>query len=292
MINPGLKDKVVVVTGTNNPYGIGAAIAEAFAKQRAKMFLHYFRDRSSQPPTATEVTSPGEAFYRSQQTKHPTEVMRIITDVNGQAEIWEADLSDATLVPTLFDRAEKAFGRVDVLVNNAATWEGDTFLPPGTDLPNKLPELWTERPQRVSGRSLDRLFAVNARAPALLMAEFAQRHIERRATWGRIINISTAGAYCFPSEISYGASKYALESYTRSAAVELARIGITVNVVSLGPIQTGWISPELEQQILPTIPAGRIGAPEDVAAVVVFLASNQSRWVTGQKIYVGGGHGM
>ncbi len=292
MINPELEDKVVVVTGANNPHGIGAAIAKAFAKQRAKVFLHYFRN-SSMPMTSKEVTTPGEAFYRAQQAKHPIEVVDAINDLNGHVEAWEADLADATLIPTLFDRAERAFGPVDVLVNNAATWEGDTFLPMGTELPNRLYELFTERrPQSVSAASFDRLFAINTRAPVLLMAEFARRHIARQATRGRMINVSTAGAYCFPSEISYGATKFALESYTRSAAVELGSVGITVNTVSLGPVQTGWITSELEQQILPTIPLGRIGRPEDVTDVVVFLASEQARWVTGQKIYVGGGHGM
>ena len=63
-----------------------------------------------------------------------------------------------------------------------------------------------------------------------------------------------------------------------------------MNVVSLGPVQTGWITPELERQILPSIPLGRIGTPEDVADVVVFLASSQARWVTGQAIFVGSGH--
>jgi len=106
------------------------------------------------------------------------------------------------------------------------------------------------------------------------------------------VNVSTAGAERFPSEITYGASKFALESYTRSAATELGKFGITVNVVSLGPVQTGWITPGLEREILPTIPLGRIGAPSDVADVIVFLASDQARWVTGQRMYVGGGHGM
>jgi len=292
VINPGLEDKVVVVTGANNPYGIGAAVAKAFAKQGARVFLHYFRDKGSLAMQSTGVRSPGEAFYRFQQAKHPTDVIDAIHEVNGHAQTWEADLADHRLIPVLFERAEKAFGPVDVLVNNAAFWEGDTFLPAGTDLANKLPELWTERPKEVSVGAFDKLLAVNTRAPVLLMAEFARRYIAREAKWGRIINVSTAGAACFPSEISYGASKYALESYTRSAAAELGALGITVNVVSLGPIQTGWITPELQRKILPSIPAGRIGTPEDVADVVVFLASEQARWVIGQKIYVGGGHGM
>jgi 3-oxoacyl-[acyl-carrier protein] reductase len=74
--------------------------------------------------------------------------------------------------------------------------------------------------------------------------------------------------------------------------MELGKFGINVNVVSPGPVQTGWITAELERAILPTIPLGRTGDPEDVADVVVFLASHQARWVTGQRIYVGGGHGM
>ncbi|MGO9256391.1 MAG: SDR family oxidoreductase [Bryobacteraceae bacterium] len=175
---------------------------------------------------------------------------------------------------------------------NAAYWEADTFVPSGAELHNQLVELWTDRPNRITADGFDRLYAVNTRAPALIMAEFARRHVERGARWGRIINVSTAGAERFPSEISYGASKYALESYTRSAAMELGKFGINVNVVSLGPVQTGWITAEVERAILPTIPLGRIGNPEDVADVVVFLASEQARWVTGQKIYVGGGHGM
>ena len=74
--------------------------------------------------------------------------------------------------------------------------------------------------------------------------------------------------------------------------MELGQFGITVNAVSLGPVQTGWISPELERVVRPTIPLGRIGTPDDVADVIVFLASEQARWVTGQTLFVGGGHGM
>jgi 3-oxoacyl-[acyl-carrier protein] reductase len=292
MIYTALDDKVVVVTGANNPLGIGAAVAKAFAAQRAKVFLHYFRSENPSHRGSGNASSPGQAFYYSQQVKSPEEVLKAIRDLGAQAHAWEADLSDAAAIPELFDQAERALGPVAVLVNNAAFWDGDTFLPAGAGLSNTLNELWTDRPRTISPRSFDRIFDVNTRAPALLMAEFARRQIERRAGWGRIVNVSTAGAYCFPSEISYGASKLALESYTRSAAAELGQWGITVNAVSLGPVQTGWITPELEKEILHTIPMGRIGRPEDVADVIVFLASEQARWMTGQKFYVGGGHGM
>lgn len=125
-----------------------------------------------------------------------------------------------------------------------------------------------------------------------MMAEYARRHVERGARWGRIINVSINGAPGFSTEISYGASKHALESYSRAAAKELGKYGITVNVVSLGPIQTGWITPELERSIVAKTPQGRVGQPGDVSDVMVFLASEQARWLTGQLIYVGGGWQM
>jgi 3-oxoacyl-[acyl-carrier protein] reductase len=124
------------------------------------------------------------------------------------------------------------------------------------------------------------------------MAEFTRRSVARGASSGRIVNVSTDGASGFPTEVSYGASKHALESFSRAAAYELGRHDITVNVVSLGPIQTGWISPELERELTARIPLGRLGTPDAVADVIVFLASEQARWVTGQLVYVGGGHQM
>ena len=284
----------MLVTGTNNPHGIGAGVARAFASQGAKVFLHYFRQNPRRNADTQEnvASSPGESFYYSQQIKSIDEVLERIHKSGAQAAALEADLADPSVVKTLFDRAEETLGPVEVLVNNAAYWEGDAFLPSGTELPNKLVELWTDRPQTLTAAAFDRIFAVNTRAPVLMMAEFSRRHIKRGSTSGRIINVSTAGAECFPSEVTYGASKFALESYTRSAATELGKFGVTVNAVSLGPVQTGWITAELEHAILPTIPIGRIGTPDDVADVIVFLASDQARWLTGQRIYVGGGHGM
>src|SRR5205823_1779616 len=151
------------------------------------------------------------------------EVRESIHRFGTQAYAFEADLSDAAAIPAIFDRAEATLGPVQVLVNNAAYWEGDTYLPSSVALGNAPAELWTERPDRITAASYERIFTVNTRAPALMIAEFAHRHIERGAQWGRIINISTDGAQCFPSEVTYGASKFALESYTRSAASELGK---------------------------------------------------------------------
>ncbi len=291
MIDTGLKGKVALVTGAN--HGIGAATAKALAAEGAAVFINYLRlpmeTLNGKKIEADKISNYGMAFYRARQALSADEVVQAIHDHGGQAETWEADLADPATIPSLFDRAEEAFGPVDVLVNNAAHWEPDTFLPPGIEDQDRLAGRWS-RPTLITPESHDRHFAVNSRASALMMAEYVRRYVERGARWGRIINVSTDGAYCFPGEIFYGASKFALESLSRSAAKELGKFGITVNIVSPGPIQTGYISPELEEQELPSIPLGRLGQPEDVADVIVFLASEQARWLTGQLLYVGGGH--
>jgi 3-oxoacyl-[acyl-carrier protein] reductase len=293
MIDPGLKNKITVVTGANNPHGIGAAIARAFAAQGANIFLHYYRDlRKGPQPRDAEGLPPGDIFYRVQGAKDAGEVLASLAEFGVRTASWEADLSSPEAIPTLFDRAESTLGPVEVLVNNAASWAADTFVPEAQELPNPAVEAWTDRPSQITAQSFETNFAINARATALLMKEFANRHISAGRAWGRIINISTDGAGCFPSEISYGASKLATESYSRSAATELGQFGITVNIISPGPIQTGWIIPSIEETAIASTPLGRIGHPEDIADVALFLASEQARWVTGQLIYVGGGYRM
>jgi 3-oxoacyl-[acyl-carrier protein] reductase len=209
----------------------------------------------------------------------------------GQAAAWEANLADPAVISLLFDEAEKAFGQVDVLINNAAHCEPDTFIPPSELAPDsRAVDQFPLSP--FSAKKHDEHFAVNSRAVALLMAEYARRQILRGTHWGRIVNVSTDGASGFSSEVSYGASKHAQESYSRAAAKELGRFGITVNVVSLGPIQTGWITPDFEKEIAARTPLNRVGQPSDVADVIVFLASEQAHWLTGQLLYVGGGWQM
>jgi 3-oxoacyl-[acyl-carrier protein] reductase len=295
VVDTGLSGRVAIVTGVNNPHGIGAAIARALAAEGAKVMLSYYL-LNKDDKTATELEAmasefPGRAFYESQQATEPDEVLYTIRGAGGLVDAWEADLTDPSAAPTLFDEAEKRLGPVQILVNNAAHWEADTFIPAARDLHSKSPELWADRPSPVTEGSFERNFRINTRAVALMMAEFAKRHINRGENWGAIVNVSTAGAYCSPSEVSFGASKLALESYTRSAAEELGSFGITINTVSLGPIQTGWITPEVERDMLPAIPMGRVGTPDDVAGTTVFLVSEQARWITGQRLYVGGGHG-
>lgn len=295
MIDPGLKNRVVLITGGNNPQGIGAATAKAFAAQAASVFIHYFRIEGPPPGVRVpgESEPPGIAFYYAMQTRSAEPIVGEIREQGGRAEAWEADLADPAVVPELFDRAEKEFGPVDVLVNNAADYRADTFLPE-TTLERGDRQLWAEGPAKstITAESHDRHFAVNSRAVALLTAEFARRYLERGGRWGRIINVSGDASVGAPGEISYWASKHALESYTRAAAAELGPHGITVNVVSPGPVQTGYIAPELEREVIRDIPLRRVGRPEDLADAIVFLASEQARWITGQLLFVHGGHRM
>jgi len=295
MIDPGLKEKVVLVTGGNNPFGIGAAIAGAFASHGAKVFIHYFCQEIDFPTDSQDNTNAQESglpFFFEQQRKNADEVVASIQKHGGKAESWEGDLRDPTNVSLLFEQAEKAFGHVDILVNNAAEYDADSFLP--SEALGDSTALWEGGPtiSTIDVDSHDRHFAVNSRAVAILMAKFARRIIERKTHWGRIINISADCAWGCPKEISYRASKYALESYSRSAAAELGPYGITVNIVSPGPVQSGYISAEGQEALITDIPLRRIGRPEDISNAVVFFASEQAGWITGQLLFVHGGHRM
>ncbi|NIO00719.1 MAG: SDR family oxidoreductase [Candidatus Latescibacteria bacterium] len=296
MIETGLKGKVALITGGNNPYGIGAATAKAFAVQGAMVFIHYFRTaiRSSKDESGSEdIDTPGVPFFLAMQTKSADDVVEGIRKQGGEADSWECNLADPESIPELFERAERRFGPVEVLVNNAADYQADTFLP-GLTAEGGGQALWEEGPLKftITAESHDRHFAVNTRAVALMMAEFTRRHIEGERNWGRIINISADCAWGCPGEISYRASKYALESFSRSAAAELGPFGIAVNIVSPGPIQTGYITSQVEEKLVHSIPLRRVGRPEDVANLIVFLASEQASWVTGQLIWIHGGHRM
>ena len=284
MLDTKLNDKVVLITGAN--HGIGAATAKAFASQGAKVFITYFRETPPYSPEALEKALVkdigGPELYWAQQQGCPEAYVVDIQTQGGSAYAYEADLSDINNIPLLFDLCEEQLGPVDVLVNNHTYCVQETFDPArvtNEGFPINLP----------SAKVIDAHFAINARAYVLMMSEYVQRYTARQAAWGRIINLSTDAAHAHEINISYAASKHAIESYTRSAAIELGRYGITVNVVAPGPTQTGYITPEAEPELCAGTPLGRLGEPDDIADVIVFLASEQGRWLTGQLLYVGGG---
>lgn len=264
MIDPQLTGKVALVTGTNNPRGIGAATALALAGQGVRVFGLCIGEPAGE------------------------EVAEAVRSAGGEMTVAELDITRSGSAAAAFDLAEKRYGPVEILINNACASGEDTFLPAVEGQVD-----WAGRALvTISTESQMRHFGVNTLAPALLMAELARRHRGRGSTWGRIINISTDGASGGPNEVSYWASKAALESYSRAAAHELAPLGITVNIVSPGPVQTGWIPADLEPKIASDIPLRRVGRGVDIAGAVLFLISEQASWITGQILRVNGGHRM
>ena len=287
MIHPGLEGKTALITGAN--HGIGAAMAKAFATQGAKVFVTYFRPACRfteiELKEATAAGIGGVLLHAAGQQQPVEPLLREIQAAGGVVAAREADLSDPASIQVVFDACVAELGPVDVLVNNHTCDLLDTFDP------NRVTKEGFGV-HALDAASVDAHCAVNARAYVLMMAEYLRRYLDRKARWGRIINVSTDAAHAHPLAVSYAASKHAIESYSRSAALEMGPYGITVNVVAPGPIQTGYLTPEQEKQIAASTPLGRVGRPEDVADVVVFLASEQAHWLTGQLLYVGGGWRM
>jgi 3-oxoacyl-[acyl-carrier protein] reductase len=259
---------VAIVTGAN--HGIGAATARRLAADGVPVVVTYLRF-----PDEPTVGLPGE--YTRARAGGADDVVGTIERAGGAAVAIEADLAQPATPAELFDAAERALGPVDILVNNASSWLQDTFAP-ATD------GRFGHALQPVTAATFDHQFAVDARATALLIGEFARRHVARGAAWGRIVGLTSGGRLGFPEEVSYGAAKAALDNYTMSAAAELARFGITANVVHPPVTDTGWVTDEVREAV--TGGGGHVASPDDVAEVIAFLCSDAARLVSGNVVHL------
>ena len=258
------------MTGAN--HGIGAATARALARDGCAVLCSYFQ--------ATDPEDPGTpATYRDNRARDASDVVAgIVGDGDeGRAFAVEADLTDAVAPAWLFDAAEERFGPVDILVNNASGWVADSFAAPPTDRLGRVlravsPETWRQQ------------FGVDAMGAALLIAEFARRHVARGGTWGRIIGLTSGGELGFPEEVSYGAAKAAQENYTMSAAVELAPFGVTANMVHPPVTDTGWVTDEVRSAVAASSSLFHVASPDEAAAVIAYLASDAAALISGNVI--------
>ena len=244
-----LTGKVAVVTGASK--GIGAAIAKALAAAGAAVVVNYAGSKEAAARVVDDIKGKG-----------------------GRAIAVQGDVSKAADVSRLFAETKAAFGALDVLVNNAGI---GAFSPL---------EAVTEELYR-------RLFDTNVLGPVLTIKE-ALAHFS--ASGGSVINIgSVVSVSPTPGSTVYAATKGAVETITRALAAELGGRRIRVNTLAPGPVETegtrgsGMIGGDFERQLKASTPLGRLGQPEDVAAVAVFLASDDAGWLTGTWIPASGG---
>ena len=270
MIDYGLKDKVAIITGANNPWGIGATTAIAFAREGVKVVLVY--KKVDRPFDATKMDRNGVDRYYGANAGNADAVESKLKEMGADYIVLESDISNEDDVKNIYSIVLDKYGRIDILFNNAATDD----------------ETGCDTIETITQKVIDDTFAVNVRGSILMTREF----INHRGDNGRIINISTDASQIFAGQITYGASKATLEALTRSIALEVAQYGITVNCVSPGPTQTGWSDDEFEKVVVPLIPMGKLIQPEDIAETVLFLASKQARMITGQVIKVSGGKAL
>ncbi|TRV77534.1 SDR family oxidoreductase [Streptomyces sp. 130] len=252
-----LEGKVALVTGGSR--GIGRGIAERLGRDGAVVAVGYARDAAAADEVVEVIRKNGGTAF----------ALRAELGAHGDAAaLWEAfDERITTYAPG---------GGVDIIVNNA-----------GAGLYSELSSLTEE--------AFDAVFAVNVRAPFFIV-----RHgLGRLRDGGRVINISSGAArIAMPSIIAYSATKGALDNFTLNLAKELGPRGITVNSVAPGIIDTDinadWLrgDAEAERGAASVAALGRVGQPRDVADVVAFLASDDSRWVTGTVIDATGGSGL
>jgi 3-oxoacyl-[acyl-carrier protein] reductase len=272
-VNPGKAVMVTtghtaIVTGAN--HGIGAATATALAWRGSAVLCAFLRVDDPVDPGTPQA-------YRDHRAHDAEPVVAAIREGGGRALAVEADLSDPAAPALLFDAAEEHFGPVDILVNNATGWLADTFASSTTDRLGRV-----LRP--VTAQTWTRQFTVDTMGAALMISEFARRHIARQADWGRIIGLTSGGDIGFPGEVSYGAAKAAQVNYTMSAALELAPFGVTANMVHPPVTDTGWVTDAVRAHVAASMTLVHIARPDEVAEVIAFLASDAAALITANVI--------
>jgi 3-oxoacyl-[acyl-carrier protein] reductase len=244
-----LTNKVAIVTGASK--GIGAGIAKSLAAEGASVVVNYSSSKEGADKVVAAITAKG-----------------------GKAIAVQGDVSKQADITKLFDETKKAYGKVDVLVNNAGVYE---FSPLG----------------QITEESFDRQYGLNVKGLVLTTQE-ALKHFPEEG--GSVINIGSIVATYAPEGSSlYSGTKGAVNTITRVFAKELGPKKIRVNALNPGLIETegthsaGFIGSDWEKSLATTTPLGRIGQTDDINPVAVFLASDDSRWVTGEFLSVSGG---
>ena len=245
-----LAGKVAVVTGASK--GIGAAIAKQLAAEGAAVVVNY-----------SSSAAGGE------------KVAKEIKDLGGKAIAVQANMSKRDEIERLFARSKEAFGRVDILVNNAGIYEFMAL-------------------EKLTEEHFHKHFNLNVLG-LLLASQAAARQFE--GAGGSIINISSVvSTLAFPEASVYSGTKGAVDSITRSLAAELGPRGIRVNAIRPGMVETegtqsaGIAESDMRKQVEAATPLRRIGKPQDIAGTAVFLASNDSAWITGETFVISGGY--
>jgi 3-oxoacyl-[acyl-carrier protein] reductase len=244
---------VVLVTGVGRRIGIGAAVAERLASDGFDVGFTWWSSYDERMPWGGDTSVVDEVSER-------------FAAAGARGVAVEADLELPGTAADVFDRVEASLGPVSALVlchcESVDSGILDTSL-----------------------ESFDRHFAVNARATWLLIRELARRYRGAHGA-GRIVALTSDHT---AHNLPYGSSKAALDRITLAAAVELADLGITANVVNPGATDTGWMTPAQLEQVAAATPLGRVGTPADVANLVSFLCSTQGGWVNGQLLASNGG---
>lgn len=244
-----LAGKVAVVTGASK--GIGAAIARRLGAEGASVVVNYATDRVGAERVVHDIETAG-----------------------SKAIAIQANVADRSQVDLLFAEAKKAFGKIDILVNNAGVYE---FRPL----------------EQIDEQHFRKHFDLNVLG--LLLATKAAVH-NINGQGGSIINVSSIASKTPPAASSvYSATKGAVDVLTRSLAVELGPRNIRVNTIAPGVTDTEGVrqlpqdGPEFRNYAVSRTPLGRVGTADDIASAALFLASDDSGWITGEEILVGGG---